>query len=161
MTIAIIGIGNVGGALARLWTSRGHNVWAGVRDTASERAQKLKQETGAQVATVADAVSKAEIVALCVPWPAAQASVREAGDCDGKILIDATNPLRNDLQALEVGTTTSAAETIAGWAPRARVVKAFNTIGASLFGNAQFDGLLADGYFCGDDAERQRPQYAR
>jgi hypothetical protein len=42
---------------------------------------------------------------------------------------------------------------IASWAPRARVIKAFNTIGAYLFGNAQFGGLTADGYFCGDDAE--------
>ncbi|HMF79269.1 MAG TPA: NADPH-dependent F420 reductase [Bryobacteraceae bacterium] len=153
MTTAVIGVGNIGGALARLWTMRGHTVWAGVRDTGSERARKLKEATGARITTVADAVSKAEIVALCVPWPAAQESLREAGGCSGKIIIDATNPVGSDLQSLEVGTTTSGGEMIANWAPRARVVKAFNTIGAYLFGNAQFAGLLADGYFCGDDVD--------
>jgi predicted dinucleotide-binding enzyme len=152
MTIAIIGAGNIGGTLARLWTERGHTVWVGVRDTQSARALKIKQETNANLTTVADAVSKAEIVALCVPWTAVRASLREADDCVGKILIDATNPLAEDLQSMEIGTTTSAGEMIAGWAPRARVIKAFNTVGAYLFGNAQFGELLADGFFCGDDA---------
>jgi predicted dinucleotide-binding enzyme len=152
MTIAIIGAGNIGGTLARLWTERGHTAWVGVRDTQSARALKIKQEANANVTTVADAVSKAEIVALCVPWTAVRASLREADSCVGKILIDATNPLAEDLQSMEIGTTTSAGEMIASWAPRARVIKAFNTVGAYLFGNAQFDGLLADGFFCGDDA---------
>ena len=152
MTGAIIGAGNIGGALARLWTKRGHTVWAGVRDTKSERALQLEQETGANLTTVADAVSKAEIIALCVPWTAVRASLSEAGECAGKILLDATNPVAADLKTLEIGTTTSAGEMIAAWAPQARVIKAFNTIGAYLFGNAQFGGLPADGYFCGDDA---------
>jgi predicted dinucleotide-binding enzyme len=124
----------------------------GVRDAQGARALKLKQETSANLTTVPDAVSKAEIVALCVPWTAARASLSEADGCAGKILLDATNPVAEDLQTLEIGTTTSAGEMIASWAPQARVIKAFNTIGAYLFGNAQFDGLLADGYFCGDDA---------
>jgi predicted dinucleotide-binding enzyme len=151
MTIAIIGAGNIGGALAALWTERGHTVWVGVRDAQSERVRKLKQKTNANLTTVADAVSKAEIVALCVPWHAVPATLGEAGSWAGKILIDVTNPLAADLQSMEIGTTTSAGEMIAEWFPQARVVKAFNTIGAYLFGNAQFDGLSADGYYCGND----------
>jgi len=56
-----------------------------------------------------------------------------------------------DLEGLEFGGTTSAAEKLQQLAPRAHVVKAFNTIGAPLLGNATFDGLEADGYYCGDD----------
>jgi 8-hydroxy-5-deazaflavin:NADPH oxidoreductase len=152
MTIAIIGAGNIGGALAGLWADRGHTVWVGVRDLQSKRALKLKQQTNANLTTVADAVSKAEIVALCVPWHAVPAALGEATGWAGKILIDVTNPLAADLQSMEIGTTTSAGEMIAEWLPQARVVKAFNTIGAYLFGNAQFDGIVADGYFCGNDA---------
>jgi hypothetical protein len=152
MTTAIIGAGNIGATLARLWTEHGHTVWVGVRDTQSTRALKVRQEANANVTTVAEAVSKAEIVAMCVPWTAVRASLGEADGCVGKILIDVTNPLAEDLQSMEIGTTTSAGETVASWAPRARVIKAFNTVGAYLFGNAQFGGLLADGFFCGDDA---------
>jgi 8-hydroxy-5-deazaflavin:NADPH oxidoreductase len=152
MTIAIIGAGNIGGALARLWAERGHTVWVGVRDAHSEHALKLKQEINANLTTVADAVAKAEVIALCVPWHAVPATLGEAASWAGKILIDVTNPLAADLQSMEIGTTTSAGEMIADWFPQARVVKAFNTIGAYLFGDAQFAGLVADGYFCGEDA---------
>lgn len=163
MEIAVIGIGNVGGTLARLWTSRGHTVWAGVRDAASDRARRLQRESSAHITSVADAVAKAGMVALCVAWPDAEAGVRAAGDLAGKILIDSTNPLRPDLKGLELGLSTSAAEKIAAWAPGARVVKAFNTMGAMLLGNAQFGSLVADGYYCGDDAaakEAVRPLIA-
>jgi predicted dinucleotide-binding enzyme len=38
-----------------------------------------------------------------------------------------------------------------GWAQGAKVVKAFNTIGAADFGDAQFGAIRADGFYCGDD----------
>ena len=153
MTIAIIGIGRLGGALARLWSERGHKVWAGVRDTASGSARKLKQEANVEIASVAEAVAQAELIVLCVPWPAMQDSLREAGACRGKILIDATNPLSEDMQFLEVGTTTSAAEMIAALVPQARVVKGLNTIGSTALGIPSQVAPRFDGYFCGDDAD--------
>ncbi|HEV2688952.1 MAG TPA: hypothetical protein VGV35_10365, partial [Bryobacteraceae bacterium] len=39
----------------------------------------------------------------------------------------------------------------ASWAPGARVVKAFNTIGSMNYGNARFGAQRADGFYCGDD----------
>jgi hypothetical protein len=49
--------------------------------------------------------------------------------------------------------TTSAAETVAVWARTSRIVKAFNTIGAANYGNAQFGTERADGFYCGDDQD--------
>jgi predicted dinucleotide-binding enzyme len=135
LRIGILGSGNVGGALARLWAAKGHGVTLGKRG-ASNR----------------EAASSAQVVVLTVPWPAAQEAIRDCGDLSGKTLIDCTNPLSPDLKGLTVGLTTSAAEQVAGWAPGANVVKAFNTIGAINFGNANFGGVLADGFYCGDDA---------
>ena len=59
-------------------------------------------------------------------------------------------------KGLTLGTTTSAAEMVAGWAPSARVVKSFNTIGAPCLGNTKFGSETADGFYCGDDAEAKK-----
>jgi predicted dinucleotide-binding enzyme len=153
MNIAILGAGNVGSALARLWAGQGHTVTFGLKPGSNPR---NPMPAGVSAAAIPDAVAAAAVVTLCVPWPAAEAAVRSAGPLAGKVLIDATNPLKDDLSGLELGTTTSAAEQVAAWAGRTRVVKAFNTIGAMLYGNADIAGMRADGFYCGDDADAKR-----
>ena len=154
-SIAILGAGNVGAALARLWASKGHAVVFGVPDPHSERVAKTLATIQGTVraASNAEAAATAELVALCVPWGAAQAAIRSAGNVAGKIVIDCTNPLADDLKGLVVGLTTSAAEQVRGWAPGAKIVKAFNTVGAANFGHAQFGTQRADGFYCGDDRD--------
>lgn len=154
LSIAVLGAGNVGGALARVWTAAGHNVTFGLPDAQSEKSRATVSKLGGKVGATSnkDAAAGAQIVALCVPWPAAQDAIRQCGDLNGKIVVDCTNPLRPDLHGLAIGTTTSAGEQVASWASGAKVVKAFNTIGAPNFGNAQFGSQRADGFYCGDDA---------
>lgn len=153
-SIAVLGAGNVGASLARVWAAAGHDVSFGLPNPQSEKAQAAVKALAQKVraATNKDAVLPARVVALCVPWPQAQEAIRSSGDLTGKVLIDCTNPLASDLSGLAIGLTTSAAEQVAGWALGAKVVKAFNTIGAANFGNAQFGSEKADGYYCGDDA---------
>jgi predicted dinucleotide-binding enzyme len=134
MIIATIGSGNVGGTLARLWTDAGYEVRVAGR-------QKC-----AQVVAVAD------VVALCVPWSAAEVALTSCEDLAGKILIDCTNPLASGLDGLVLGGTTSAAERIQTWHPNAFIVKAFNSIGAALLGKGEIGGRMADGFYCGDSA---------
>lgn len=127
----------------------------GVPDPHSERLAKTMatMQGTVRAASNAETVSTAEVVALCVPWGAAQAAIRTAGNLAGKIVIDCTNPLADDLKGLVVGLTTSAAEQVQGWAPGAKVIKAFNTIGAVNFGHARFGAQRADGFYCGDDRD--------
>jgi len=68
-------------------------------------------------------------------WPATKEVVQGLGDLTGKILIDATNPVLPDVSGLALGTTTSAGEQVAGWARGAKVLKAFNTVGANIMAN--------------------------
>ena len=150
--IGVLGGGNVGGNLARLWAATGHTVVVGVPEPDSARSQELSSSAGVSVATNREASADAEVVAVAVPWPAAEAALQEAGNLAGKVVIDCMNPLAADLRSLVIGNATSAAEQVAAWAKGARVVKAFNTIGAMNFGNAQFGNLRADGFYCGDDA---------
>jgi 8-hydroxy-5-deazaflavin:NADPH oxidoreductase len=154
LSVAVLGAGNVGSALARLWSAAGYNITFGLPNPQGEKAQAAVAALAGKVRALSnkDAASPAQVVALCVPWPAAQQAIRECGSLSGKILIDCVNPLKPDLQGLDIGTTTSAAEQVASWASGANVVKAFNTIGAADFGNAQFGSQRADGFYCGDDA---------
>jgi predicted dinucleotide-binding enzyme len=66
---------------------------------------------------------------------------------DGKIIIDATN--RNIMAAESV---PSAAEDVARLTPGAKVVKAFNTLGADQFAQPRFRDQTASMFICGDDS---------
>src|SRR5262245_52487900 len=137
MKIAIIGAGNVGSTLGRAWSAKGHEIVFGVREPRSAKAQDVVRATGAKAraASVADAVAACDVVLLATPWANTQEAVRSAGDLAGKVVIDATNPLKPDLSGLAVGPTSSAGEEVARWARGARVVKCFNTIGAEHMGD--------------------------
>ncbi len=107
----------------------------------------------ASAATAAQTVADSDVTLLSTPWPATQGALAAAGSLAGKILIDATNPLLPNLAGIEFGTTTSGAEHVATWAPGARVVKAFNTIGNNIMADPLFDGKSVALLYCGDDAE--------
>lgn len=134
MKIAIIGSGNVGGILGRRWAQKGHSVIFSSRDPRSEKIAALIRRTG-PTATSADARAAAEnadAVLVATPWERTQEAIENCGDLGGKVLIDATNPVLPTLTGLSVGLSTSAGEMVAEWAVGAKVVKAFNTIGANI-----------------------------
>jgi predicted dinucleotide-binding enzyme len=108
--IAIIGKGNVGSALERGLTRSGHEVRATGRDSVRETA------------------AWGDVIILAVPFRAIDDAVKTIGDAaDGKILIDVTNALDENM-GLAIGCTTSGAEELQTKAPAANVVKAFNTV---------------------------------
>jgi hypothetical protein len=158
MKIGIIGSGNVGGALGGRWAKLGHEVIFGTRNPQGIDVQQLAAKASGKtsVATLADAAREGEVVLLSTPWPATQQIIAGLGDLNGKILIDATNPLLPDLSGLTHGTTTSGGEQVASWARSARVVKAFNTVGANIMANSTFDGHKPVLFYCGDDAEAKQ-----
>lgn len=129
MSIAIIGAGNVGAALAKSLTAKGETVRFGVPDP-DKYADLPKQFNGkATVGTVAQALEGADVAILAVPYGAAAQVAASIPDWGGRVLIDATNPIAGALTGLSVGTTSSGAEEIAKLANNAKVVKAFNTTG--------------------------------
>jgi predicted dinucleotide-binding enzyme len=146
MNVAIIGTGNVGGALTRACIRAGHSVV--VSSTNAESSESLARETGAAVApTITHAVSAAEIVVLAVPYEAVAGIVNEvAGAINDKILIDVTNRFA----ATELNAPSNA-EAIQSMAVGARVVKAFNTVFAGNQADPQVDGVQLDGFVAGDD----------
>jgi predicted dinucleotide-binding enzyme len=153
MRIGVIGAGSVGGALGRGWTRAGHEVTFGVRNPSDPKTARLREETGAQATSVAEAGAFGEVVVFATPWEATREAVKSAGDLAGKIVFDCTNPLAPKFSGLTHGFDTSAAEQLASWAPGARVVKIFNTTGANNMETPDFNGVAATMFYCGDDAE--------
>lgn len=158
MKIGIIGSGNVGGALGTRWAKLGHEVIFGTRDPQGIEMQQLaaRARGKTRAALLADAAREGEVLLLATPWSAAQQVIASLGDLSGKILIDATNPLLPDLSGLAIGTTTSGGEQVAGWARGAKVVKAFNTVGANIMENPAFEGHRPVMFYCGDDADAKQ-----
>jgi hypothetical protein len=147
MKIAVLGFGNVGGQLGKLWAKKGHEVTAGLREGSKDR-QKAT-DAGVSVATPADAVKSAEVVVIALPWTAVESALKTL-PLDGKVVIDAVNPMGADLK-VQIPPAGSAGLSTAQWAKGARVVKAFNTIGAALMGDSTFDMM-----YCGDDAAAKK-----
>ena len=153
MRIAVLGTGDVGSTLGKRWAEKGHQIIFGSRKPGSSEVRKLLAEAGpnAKATGYPKAVATADINVLATPWEAAQSLLESIGDWTGRILIDCANPITADLQ-LAVGTTTSAAEQIAGWAQGAYVVKAFNTTGWNNMADPIYQSERITMFICGDDA---------
>lgn len=134
--IAIIGDGNVGGALAR----------------GLERAGRDVRAVGKDKTAIRDAASWADVVLLAVPFAAIDDVVEDVGNVvEGKTLIDVTNALDADM-SLAMGFTTSGAEELQKKVPRARVVKAFNTQFAQHMDSGRLGDQRLTVFVAGDDA---------
>ncbi len=149
MKIGIIGGGSVGQKLAALIQSTGHEVVLGLRDPA--KASGLSY----QVAGLDAAAQVSEVVIIAIPYTAcAEVLPKLATALNGKIVIDATNPLNSDWSPLLLGQENSAGEEVARLLPNSRVVKAFNTIFADIMTPERIarGGQKATAFICGDDA---------
>ena len=153
MRIAIIGTGNVGGALARGLAGKGHDLVLGARRPDAPEVAALAAATGATAALPAAAAATADVVILALPWTSAEAAVRGLGDLSGRIVIDCMNPLgmTADGLGLTMGFTTSGGEAVAGWLPGTRVVKTLNQVGAELMARNDHLPLRPVMFMAGDD----------
>jgi predicted dinucleotide-binding enzyme len=151
MKIAIIGTGNVGTALGASLVRAGHTVTLTGQDAAKATAAAALIGAGAGT-SLADAVEVAEVVVLAVPYGSVEAVAADiAAVIAGKVVIDATNPLKADYSGLATEGGPSGAERIAALLPTSRVVKAFNTLFASIQGNPDVHGQMVDALLAGDD----------
>ena len=155
MDLAILGTGRVGGALGPRWAAKGHRVVYGVREAGSEEVRKVLEKTGANgsATTVCEAAGAAPVILLAIPWNVTGEVLASLGPLDGKILLDCINPIKPDFSGLSLGSTSSAAEEIAAWAPGAKVVKAFNTVSDATMVNPWYGSQKAAMFFCGDDED--------
>ena len=125
MKIGIIGSGNIGGTLARLWARAGHQVMVS-NSRGPESLRDFVAEIGGQAGTVDEAARFGDVVLLATPWRSFEA-LPSPDAVAGKIVIDAMNPYTDAGGLFDLGDSSSSEET-AKRLLGARVVKAFNTI---------------------------------
>ncbi len=135
MKFGTIGAGAVALAFAREALAAGHEVVLSSRRGPESLASKVAElGHGASAATVEEAASL-DYVLLAVPWPNVEDALRGLPAWNGRVLIDATNPFIEyspNLVLADLGGK-GASEIVAGLAPGARVVKAFNSIVTARF----------------------------
>ena len=150
MQIAIIGAGNVGGALGKGWARAGHAVVYGVPDPSDDKHRATAEAAGgAGLFSVPRAVQGADAIVL--------GALAAAGDLAGRLLIDVTNPLRMGATGLElsIGFDRSAAEHVASLAPGAAVFKTLNQVGFEVMENTAGYAAPPVMFVAGDDATRK------
>jgi predicted dinucleotide-binding enzyme len=153
MQIGVIGSGNMGAGMGRIWAEKGHRVLLSYsRGEGKLREVARAAGPNARTGTPAEAAAFGEVVLLAVPWGAAPDALRQAGAFRGKTLFSCVNALKPDLSGLAVGTTTSAAEEIARLAPDARVVEAIPPFAQLLAApSRRIGGQQVTTFYCGDD----------
>ena len=155
--IAVLGSGSVGETLANGCLQHGYAVMRGSREPKKLESWKASAKGEAAVGTFADAAKWGDAVLIAVKGVAAEAMVAElAAQLDGKIVIDACNPIAEGAPDHGVVRYFTAAneslmERLQVAAPGARFVKAFNSVGAAQMVNPRF-GTTPTMFICGDDA---------
>ena len=150
--VGVIGSGEVGKALARGFSGRGCEVRIGTRDPAKHKGELV---------TFAEAAAFGELIVLATLWEGTENALALAGQAnlDGKIVIDATNPLKlvdGRPVGLERGHTDSGGEQVQRWLPKSKVVKAFNTVGNTLMVDPKLPGGPPTMFIAGNDAEAKK-----
>jgi predicted dinucleotide-binding enzyme len=160
MKVGILGSGDVAKSLAAGFVGAGHSVKLGTRTPSNAALATWAKGHGASasVGTFAEtAAAFGELLVMATRGTIVTDVVKSAGAAhfDGKVLIDVTNPLvmaENSPPTLSVGHTSSAGEQLQAMLPKAKVVKAFNIVGNSLFVHPKLPGGPPDMFIAGNDA---------
>jgi 8-hydroxy-5-deazaflavin:NADPH oxidoreductase len=156
-TVAILGNGVVGVALAKGFAAMGSKVVFATRDANGAKTREaLAAVPGATAASFADAARAADIAVVALPWTGLEQGVKAAGAANlaGKLVIDSSNPLQvtGGVPSLAVGHTDSAGELVQRLLPGAKVVKAFNIITAGHMVQPKLPDGVPDMFIAGNDA---------
>ncbi|MBW4661863.1 MAG: NADPH-dependent F420 reductase [Drouetiella hepatica Uher 2000/2452] len=160
MNIGMIGSGNMGSAIGKLWARQGHQVmFSYSRDLKKLDAIAESAGSNARTGTTAEAARFGEVIMLTVQYAVLEDALKAVGSLEGKVLITCVSGLRPDFQGQTLGLptelTSSVAEQIAQLAPGAKVVEAFNLTFAELLqaDSRQFGTERPSLPYCGDDAD--------
>ena len=144
MNIAIIGTGNVGGALATKWAKNRHTINLGVHDVNNFKGQQLLKNNNTSVSSIKDAVAKSDVILIATPPTAIFEVVEQMGNVSNKVIIDATNCVMKNPEPYKTVYHCLIDKT------KAEVVKCFNTTGFENMLNPIYNDEAIDMFMAGD-----------
>ena len=155
MNIGIIGSGNIGAPLGRLWARAGHHVLFASRHP--ERLAGLVAKAGptARAGSVDEAADFGEVILEAIPF--GDIPELPVDRLRGKAVLSAANYYPHRDGQIDLGGLTQS-EWVARQLPGARLVKAFNMMQARVM-EALADGGNREGlaiFLAGDDADANR-----
>lgn len=145
MHIAIIGTGNVGGALATQWSKKGHQIQLGVKDINQFKGKELLKNDNTRVMSITEAVALSEVILLAIPPAVIDEVLPSMGNLTGKVVIDATNSINNQVHGHPTLFHYLAAQT------NAELVKCFNSTGVENMLNPIYPTGPLDMFMAGDN----------
>src|SRR5258706_7143298 len=153
--IGMVGSGKVGGALGGVWAKVGHEVMFSSRHIENDKALAAKLGPNARAGTPREAAAFGEVLLISVPYGALPQVGKDLAELlKDKVVIDTCNPfVSRDGEiatwAREKGAGLASAELL----PGARIVRAFNAIGAARMGEAHEQPGRIGMPIAGDDAQ--------
>jgi len=162
MKIGIIGSGPVGQVLARGFKNEGYSVMLGTRNTSKEEVVKFNKETGIAIGTFEETAKFGDLVVLATKGDVAEDAITLAGidNLSGKVVIDTTNPIdaappTNGVLSYFTSLNGSLMEALQKFAPEAKFVKAFNSVGNNLMYKPALSSTPTM-FICGNDEEAKQ-----
>ncbi len=155
--VGVIGSGMVGETLANGFLKHGYEVMRGSRDASKLAAWKEKAGAKAQTGTFEETARFGEVIVLAVKGTAAEEAVALCGaGLDGKVVMDATNPIAaapptNGVVSFFTGPNDSLLERLQKKSPKAKFVKAFSSVGSGLMVNPKLPATPSM-FICGSDS---------
>jgi predicted dinucleotide-binding enzyme len=155
MKIGMIGSGNVGSALGRVWAEAGHEVMFSSRHLDQDKALAADIGANARAGTPREAAAFGEVLVFAVPYGALPELGKSLADSiKGKVVIDACNPFPSrDGEIANRARAEGAGLVSAQLLPGTRIVRAFNAVGAGRMGRAHEDAQRMGLPIAGDDKE--------
>jgi 8-hydroxy-5-deazaflavin:NADPH oxidoreductase len=148
MNIAIIGTGNVGGALTKRFSAAGHRVFLGVRDISGFKGAGLETLPGVSIHLITEAVAAAAVVVVAAPAKAVIEVAESLGDLSNKVLIDTMNAV-----FMKPGGFNNTADALLAHTNCTDVVKCFNTTGFENMTDPDYHGTDIDMFMAGNSVK--------
>lgn len=154
MKIGIIGTGNIGSNLAKLFVKAGHDVvlsWSRTPEKLVQLSIELGNGSRAKAVSVLEATQDVDLSVLSIRFSIMDSIIKQMGDVKGKVIVDTNNQYD-----IKLPDGMSGAAEVQKRLPGIRLVKSFNSIFYQSLLTHSFSKPATVMPLCSDDEEAKK-----